>query len=145
MIIVSNTITLNDHELQFSFTRSSGPGGQNVNKVSTAVYLRFDVKNSHSLSEEVKTRLIKLAGGKMTRDGQLLIFARRFRTQESNRQDAINRLVQLIAKAEKKPPRRIKTNPTTASKLNRILEKEALKKKKTLRKPVERSNPDEAF
>jgi ribosome-associated protein len=100
------------------------------------VYLRFDVKHSPSLPDDIKARLIKLTGNKMTQTGELIISARRFRTQESNRQDSIQRLVHLIAQAEKKPIPRIKTTPTTASKLNRILEKETQKQKKKMRKSL---------
>jgi len=107
-------------ELQFEFFRSSGPGGQNVNKVSTAVRLRFDVGRSPSLPDEVKERLARLAGKRLTEEGVLLIEARRFRTQERNRQDALDRLASLIDQARKRPIHRRPTKPTHASRERRL-------------------------
>jgi len=107
-------------ELSFEFSRASGPGGQNVNKVSTAVRLRFDIRRSRSLPDEVKERLFQLAGNRVTREGVLIIEARRFRTQDRNRQDALERLRHLVARAARKPKRRKPTKPTRASKGRRL-------------------------
>jgi ribosome-associated protein len=131
MIRINHQISIEESELVFSFIRSSGPGGQNVNKVATAVQLRFDVLHSPSLTEEVKSRLIRLAGKRMTLDGVLLIEARRFRTQEKNKQDAIERLTKLILKAAIKPKKRIHTLPNRSSREKRLKEK---KKKGEIKK-----------
>jgi ribosome-associated protein len=120
MISICDGIALNDNELQFDFVRSSGPGGQNVNKVATAVQLRFDVRNSPSLSAEVKERLGKLAGSRMSIEGILVIEAKRHRTQEGNREDAIGRLSVLIERACQPPKPRRKTRPSTASRMERL-------------------------
>ena len=120
MLQITPTLTIPDDELTFTFVRSSGPGGQNVNKVATATQLRFDVRNSPSLPEEVKARLIKLAGYRMTQDGILVVEAKRYRTQEQNRSDAEQRLVTLIQKALVRPKRRRSTRPSAASQARRI-------------------------
>jgi ribosome-associated protein len=133
MIAVSAHISLDDSELEFSFVRSSGPGGQNVNKVATAVQLRFDVVRSPSLPDDVRARLIARAGKKLTRDGVLVITARRFRTQERNRADAIDRLVEMIRSAATPPKRRRKTKPTRASKQVRVEQKRRRSTTKRLR------------
>lgn len=120
MIAVTSTISLQDDELEISFIRASGPGGQNVNKVSSAVQLRFDARRSPSLPNEVSIRLQALAGSRLTLDGVIVITADRFRTQERNRADAVARLVDLIAKAAYRPPVRRPTKPTKASKIRRL-------------------------
>jgi ribosome-associated protein len=109
-----------DDELEFRFFRSGGPGGQNVNKVSTSVQLRFDARNSPSLTDAVRERLIKLAGSRATLNGEILITAVRFRTQERNRADALERLQGLVDEASIKPVYRVPTKPTRASKERRL-------------------------
>ena len=110
--------TIPENELIFSFVRSSGPGGQNVNKVATAAQLRFDVRNSPSLTAEMKERLISLAGSRMTQDGILVIEAKRYRTQEQNRADALLRLAVLLEKASHRPKVRHATRPSLTRALN---------------------------
>jgi ribosome-associated protein len=123
MIAITATLSLDDEELDIRFVRSSGPGGQNVNKVSTAAQLRFDARRSPSLPDEVATRLIRLAGARATKDGVIVINADRFRTQERNREDAIARLAALITRAAEKPKPRKATKPTKAAKQKRMDEK----------------------
>jgi ribosome-associated protein len=122
MIEITPAIKLDDDEIHLDFIRGSGPGGQNVNKVATAVQLRFDIQAS-SLPGEVKTRLLQLAGRRVLEGGILLIEAGQFRTQERNRKEAVQRLVALIRKALVKPKMRKKTRPTKASKEARLKEK----------------------
>ena len=112
--------TIPESELEFRFFRSGGPGGQNVNKVSTAVQMRFDARNSPSLTEQVRARLMKLAGSRLTLDGVILISAVRFRTQERNRADAIARLQAMVDEASIAPTYRVPTRPTRASKERRL-------------------------
>jgi len=122
-------------ELTFEFSRASGPGGQNVNKVSTAVRLRFDVGRSRSLPEDVKERLVQLAGNRVTRGGELVIEARRFRTQDRNRQDALERLRHLLARAGRRPKQRERTRPTAKSRERRLEAKKRQSAIKRTRKP----------
>jgi ribosome-associated protein len=123
MIEVTPSIKLDDSEIQLDFIRASGPGGQNVNKVASAAQLRFNVRNSGSLEPEVKERLIKLAGSRVTEEGVLIIEAKRYRTQEQNRFDAIQRLTTLIQKALVKPKIRRATRPTLTAKAARVGDK----------------------
>jgi ribosome-associated protein len=120
MIPVTPTIELDDAEIELSFIRASGPGGQNVNKVSSAVQLRFDMANSPNLEEEVKERLARLAGQRLTKDGVIVLTADGHRTQERNKADAIARLVELIARAAHKPKPRKATRPSKAVKARRV-------------------------
>ncbi len=113
-------LAIDESEIAFAFLRASGPGGQNVNKVETAVQLRFDVRHSPSLDEYVRHRLEKLAGSRLTQDGVLILSAQRFRSQERNREDALERLRQLVIKAAVRPKRRVATRPTLASKKRRV-------------------------
>ena len=120
MIRVTAHISIDEREIEESFVRASGPGGQNVNKLSTAVQLRFDVRGSPSLPAEVRARLEQLAGARLTRDGVLVITAQSHRTQGRNRQDALDRLVDLIRRAAVVPRTRRPTKPTKASRERRI-------------------------
>jgi ribosome-associated protein len=120
MIQITPQIAIEESEIREEFIRSSGPGGQNVNKVATAVQLRFDAAGSPALPEEVRQRLLKLAKGQINQEGTLVINAQRFRTQSTNRQDALDRLVELIRKATQKPRPRYKTKPTLASQKRRL-------------------------
>jgi ribosome-associated protein len=120
MIEITPDIRIDESELQFDFVHASGPGGQNVNKVASAVQLRFDVIHSISLPEDVRQRLMSLAGKRLTTEGVLILDARQTRSQEANRQAALARLIDLIQKAAEKPKSRHSTRPTLASKQRRM-------------------------
>jgi ribosome-associated protein len=142
MIKVNSKISVNENELKFDFIRASGPGGQNVNKVSTAVQLRFNIITSKSLNEHEKTIIIKCSRNKVTNEGILIIEAKRFRTQEKNKQDAIDRLIALIIKCTKiKKPRR-KTKIPKSVMEKRIVRKKRKSQTKKLRKRVNKNFED---
>lgn len=133
-IQVTPHISLDESELNFDFMRASGPGGQNVNKVETAVQLRFDVAQSPSLPESVRARLQGLAGNRLTQDGVLLIEARRYRTQNQNRQHAVDQLVELIRRASVRPKQRRPTKPSRAAREKRLQSKRVRSERKRLRR-----------
>ena len=139
MIEVSSNVKIDESEIQHDFIRASGPGGQNVNKVASSVQLRFDIRNSPSLEPDVKERLIKLAGSRVTEDGILIIEAKRYRTQDQNRFDANQRLISLIQKALEKPKVRRATRPSLTAKAARVSDK----KKRGEIKRTRRFNPDD--
>jgi ribosome-associated protein len=136
MLQVTDSITIPDSELDWSYARSGGPGGQNVNKVSSAVQLRFDVAHSPSLTDEIRVRLLVLAGRRLTKDGVLVILARSHRTQERNRADARSRLIDLIARAATPPKPRRPTRPTAASRRRRLESKAKRANIKRTRGPI---------
>lgn len=138
MIQITHILSIDERELQFEFVRASGPGGQNVNKVATAVQLRFDLIHSPSLPDDVKARLRKLAGKRLNSDGELVLEAKRYRTQEQNRLDALQRFSDLVRKAAEKPKPRTKTKPTRASKEKRIQQKKR-------RGEIKRGRKDRSF
>ena len=120
MIAIDDDLALDEREITETFIRASGPGGQNVNKVASAVQLRFDATGSPSLPEAVKARLVRLAGNRLTQDGVIVITAQRFRSQERNRADAVDRLVALIRRAAEPPKPRRKTRPSAAQREKRL-------------------------
>lgn len=120
---ITSTLFIDEKEISESFIRASGPGGQNVNKVSTAVQIRFDVAHSPSLPEDVRARLMVMVRNRLTKEGVLIITAQRYRSQDQNRQDARHRLAELIYRATKVPPKRVPTKPTRASKESRLASK----------------------
>ena len=138
MIRITDSISLDERELEENFVRSAGPGGQNVNKLATAVQLRFDARRSPNLSDDVRLRLERLAGRRLTREGVLVIEAQRHRTQERNRQDALDRLIELIRRAAVAPTPRRPTKPTGASRERRI----ESKKRRGSIKGMRRSKPE---
>ena len=137
MIRINAEIAIEEREIEESFLRSPGPGGQNVNKLETAVQLRFDVRRSSSLPEPVRRRLERLAGRRLTGEGVLVLTARRHRTRERNRADALERLVELIGKAALPPVPRRPTRPTVASKRRRLDAKKRRGRNKQLRRQIE--------
>ena len=133
MIPITDHIALDEAEIEFTYIQASGPGGQNVNKVASAAQLRFDAKASPNLSAALLARLAGLAGRRMTRDGVVVITARRFRTQERNRQDATDRLIALLRAAAVPPAKRRPTRPSKAAKARRLDEKRQRSEKKRQR------------
>jgi ribosome-associated protein len=138
MLHITPIIAINEVEIQLDFIRASGPGGQHLNKAATAVQLRFDARNSPSLPDDVRERLMRLAGNRVTEDGTLIITARRFRSQERNRQDAIDRLIELIRKAAEEPKLRRKTKSSRAARQRRLDAKRRRGQTKRLRRSVSR-------
>jgi ribosome-associated protein len=133
MIRITQDIAIEESELSWDFIRAGGPGGQNVNKVASAVQLRFDAAGSPSLPPDVKERLKRLAGKRMTDGGVLIIKAQRGRTQERNRQDALERLIRILEEASRRPRSRIRTSPSTSSRLRRLESKRKTATKKGMR------------
>jgi len=134
VIRIDHRTSIDEGDLRESFIRASGPGGQNVNKVSTAVELRYDARGAATLPEDVRERLMKLAGSRLTQDGVIVILAQRFRTQERNRADALERLVAMVRQAAVRPIKRIATRPTLGSKTRRLDSKKIASATKSLRR-----------
>ena len=139
LIPINCHLFLDDGEIEESFVRASGPGGQNVNKVSSAVQLRFDLSGSRSLPEDVRERLARLAGHRLTRDGVIVIIAQRYRTQDRNRQDALDRLIALVRRAAEPPTPRRPTKPSRAAKERRL----QAKARRATTKERRQAQPDE--
>lgn len=139
MIHISPGISIDEKEFTFDFIRSSGPGGQNINKVSTAVQLRYNLEQSRMLPEDVKKRLAELAGSRLSENGEIIIEAKRFRSQTKNREDAILRLTSMIRQAEQKPKVRKKTKPSVSASAARVFDK----KKRGAQKKIRNYNPDD--
>ena len=140
MIKVTPDVTINEDEIEIQFIRASGPGGQHVNKTATAVQLRFDIKHSLSLPDDIRERLLRFPDRRITAEGVLVITARRFRSQDQNRQDAVQRLVDLIYKSALKPRRRRKTKPSRASIKRRLEHKRRQGAKKGMRRQISKTD-----
>jgi ribosome-associated protein len=123
MIVINDRIFIDEGDLSWDFIRSSGPGGQHINKASTAVQLRFDLRNASGLPQDVKRRIILMSGSRLSNDGVLIITARRFRSQDRNRTDALERLKEIILKAATPPRRRIRTRPSCSEREERLRDK----------------------
>jgi ribosome-associated protein len=139
MIRVTPSLVIDEKDLTYDFIHSSGPGGQNVNKVETAVQLRFDVRSAKTLPEDVKDRLGRLAGSRLTDKGEIIIEAKRYRSQSKNREDATRRLLALIVQASEKPKVRRKTRPSVSAKAARVSEK----KRRGTTKKIRKYSPEE--
>ncbi|MGB5156278.1 alternative ribosome rescue aminoacyl-tRNA hydrolase ArfB [Desulfobacterium sp. N47] len=139
MIRITDKISIQDHEIKEEFIQASGPGGQNVNKVASAVQLRFDVKNSSSLPDDVRKRLFQISGKRISSEGILIINARRYRDQIKNRKDAADRLVELIQKAAEIRKKRVRTTPSINSRIKRL---EAKRRRSTIKNIRKNVSPD---